>query len=182
MKPIRIDFAPASAGRTLYRTSAASWLLGALGLALCVSAALAIVQLKAQQSAREAQLQKANAGRAAAPAPVLKVSIPEAQALAVNAAVAQLNLPWRDLQDALEQASSADVALLGLEPDPKTRTLRINAEARNSDAMLAYVEQIKEQEFFVAAQLSKHDINEQDPNRPVRFTLDVQWSSHGAAR
>jgi Tfp pilus assembly protein PilN len=99
----------------------------------------------------------------------------EAQAAAVNAAILQLNLPWRALHDAVKAATPPTVALLALEPDARRRTLRITAEARGSDEMLAYVDRMQRQDWFADVALTRHEINEQDPNRPIRFQLDAQW-------
>ncbi len=95
----------------------------------------------------------------------------------MNAAVLQLNLPWRALHDAIAAATPKDIALLALEPDPRRRSMKITAEARTSDEMIAYVERLKQQELFGAVALLRHEINELDPNRPIRFQLDAQWSA-----
>jgi Tfp pilus assembly protein PilN len=106
---------------------------------------------------------------------VVRAPVPEAQAAAVNAAVLQLNLPWRALYDAVQAGTPANIALLALEPDARKSLLRITAEAKTSDDMIAYVEQLKKSEWFSGVLLSRHEINEQDPNRPIRFQLDAQW-------
>jgi Tfp pilus assembly protein PilN len=67
------------------------------------------------------------------------------------------------------------VALLALEPDARRRSLRITAEARNSDDMLAYVAKMQEQGWFASVALVRHEIAEQEPNRPLRFQLSAQW-------
>jgi Tfp pilus assembly protein PilN len=155
-------------------------LLAALALLLCVGALLAGYQLLAQQREREAHLRHVTERRAALsrrPAPVSQVRIPAPQAAAVNAAVYQLNLPWRDLQQALAAATPPAVALLALEPDARKRVLKISAEVKNSDDMIAYVEQLKRQEFFRDVTLTKHEVSELDPNRPIRFQLDAEWSA-----
>jgi len=41
--------------------------------------------------------------------------------------------------------------------------------------MVGYIEQLKQQEFFAGASLLRHEINDQDPNRPLRFQVEVQW-------
>ncbi|HZV65151.1 MAG TPA: PilN domain-containing protein, partial [Telluria sp.] len=64
-----------------------------------------------------------------------------------------------------------------LEPDARKRTMRITAEAKTSDDMIAYVEQLKQQELFAAVVLTRHEINDQDPNKPIRFQLDAQWTA-----
>jgi Tfp pilus assembly protein PilN len=101
--------------------------------------------------------------------------VPPAQAGAVNASVQQLNLPWRGLHDAVQAATPANIALLALEPDAKKSTVRITAEAKSSDDMSAYVEQLERIEWFTTVLLARHEIKEQDPNRPIRFQVDAQW-------
>ena len=181
MKPIRIDFAAPGLRRTLYRTPLAHWLLVVVGLAMCVGAALGIARMLERQRAREALIAQAYSGRAAPPSSAKRSPIPEARANAINGFVQQLNLPWRDLQEAIETATPPNVALLALDPDAKTRNLRITAEAKTSDDMLSYVQSIKEQPFFVSAGLVKHELNDQDPNHPLRFQLDAQWAERGVA-
>ncbi|UUZ49987.1 hypothetical protein LP420_07885 [Massilia sp. B-10] len=60
----------------------------------------------------------------------------------------QLNLPWRALHDAIGAATPPEIAMLALEPDARKRTMKITAEAKSSDAMIGYVEELKKQELF----------------------------------
>jgi Tfp pilus assembly protein PilN len=53
--------------------------------------------------------------------------------------------------------------------------VRITAEAKNSDDMIAYVEALQHIEWFTTVLLARHEINEQDPNHPIRFQIDAQW-------
>lgn len=180
MKRIRIDFAPPGLARTLHRTPIAAWMLAGFALLLCIVAAVAGADLMARQRDHEGRLAALQA-RATLPAPapvVAAAPITEQQAAAVNAAVMQLNLPWRALQDAVASATPAGVALLALEPDPRKRMLRISAEARTSDEMIDYVSRLKREELFSDVSLTHHEINDQDPNRPIRFELDAFWSAH----
>ncbi|MFC0250873.1 PilN domain-containing protein [Massilia consociata] len=179
MKRVHIDFATPSLRRSLLRTPLR--LLPFL-FAVAVMGFTAVTQLARYEEDQEQleALRAALAARSTAPRPLPvaaqpKLSVPEAQAQAVNDAVMQLNLPWRDLYDAVRAATSADVALLALEPDAKRRTLRITAETRNSDDMLAYVARMQEQEWFGSVVLTRHEIAEQDPNRPLRFQVSAQW-------
>jgi hypothetical protein len=41
--------------------------------------------------------------------------------------------------------------------------------------MVGYVEELKQQELFSSVMLTRHEINEQDPNRPLRFQLEAVW-------
>lgn len=178
MKRLHIDFAPPGMQRTLYRTSARAWMLAGVALLLCGAAALLGARLLAQENAHDAEL---NAAYARAKAPVVapvaapQPALSEAQAGAVNAAVMQLNLPWRALHDAIGAATPPSVAMLALEPDARKRSMKITAEAKNSDAMIAYVEELKGQELFADVVLTRHEINDQDPNRPIRFQIEAQW-------
>lgn len=178
MKRLRIDFAPPGLRRTLFHTPRLAWLLLAAGACLALPAALYANHYLAEQRAFEAEL-AARTARMAAPVAVRAVArapaATPAQAAAVNAAILQLNLPWRDLHDAVAATTPATVALLALEPDAKRQVLRITAEARGSDDMLAYVESVQDLGWFAHVALTRHEINEQDPNRPIRFQLDAQW-------
>ena len=180
MKRLHIDFAPPGVRRTLYRTGMGAWLLVAVALLLCALAALLGWRLLAQQRADAAQLAAAHT-RAKAPVVVAvataQPAISDVQAAAVNAAVMQLTLPWRALHDAIGAATPPTIAMLALEPDARKRSMRITAEAKTSDAMIDYVEELKRQELFADVVLTRHEINEQDANRPIRFQIEAQWTA-----
>ncbi len=179
MTEIRIDFAPPSLRRSLYRTSMLTWLVAIVSISLCLSAAWCVKGLADQydtQTTALARLQTKLSRRNTAKPVVEKISIPEAQALAVNHAIAQLNLPWRDVLDAIEAATPKTIALLALEPDAKRNLVKGSAEAKSSSEMIAYIEDLKHQAFFTSVILNKHEINERDPNKPLRFQFEVQWA------
>lgn len=177
-RAMKIDFAPRSMRRTWFHLHPAILALAGAGLLLCAGAGFGGWRLLEQQQEREHQLRHAQervAALSTRPAEVAKVAIPEAQASFVNDAIMQLNLPWRELQDAVLAATPRSVALIAMEPDPRKRVLKITAETKNSDDMVAYIEALKEQESFSGVMLSRHEINEQDPNRPLRFQLEATW-------
>lgn len=177
MKKVAIDFAPRGLVRSVFRTSRPAWAL--VLLAIAAACALGAARIRVQRLQWEVDLLRAQSqARTPAPAPVAvaaRTRVPEAQAAAVNAAVLQLNLPWRALHDAVQAGTPANIALLALEPDAKKNTVRITAEARSSDDMIAYVEQLQKVDWFSTVILARHEVNEQDPNRPIRFQLDAQW-------
>ena len=183
MRKVRIDFAPPSLRRTLHRAPRGTWSLLLIVLVLAWPLASSIAQYRGLQRAEteremlaQAQVRAERARKAAqAPVAVPVRAVPPAQAGAVNAAVQQLNLPWRGLHDAVQAATPATIALLALEPDAKKSSVRITAEAKSSDDMIAYVEQLQRLEWFSAVLLARHEINEQDRNRPIRFQIDAQW-------
>ncbi len=182
MKRIDIDFAPITLQRVIRQTSLPGWLLLVAAIALWSVLAINAFNLNHQKNVnannlsqvmRDAQrrLDVQNARKQAAS----KVVIPEAQANTVNQATEQLNLPWRDLFNAMESATPGNIALLAIEPDAKKHVLKATAEAKASDDMIAYIEQLKKQDLFSNVLLTKHEINEQDPNKPIRFQLEAEW-------
>jgi len=182
MRRTRIDFAPPSLRRTLFRAPP-HLVFVVPAIVTLLGAALVQADRYAEQKAELEALQAALAARSQAPVAVVeeqaapKIAITPAQAGAVNAAVMQLNLPWRDLAEAVAAATPASVALLALEPDAKRRQLRITAEARSSDDMLAYVSRMQAEEGFSSVVLTRHEVMEQDPNRPLRFQISAEWSA-----
>ncbi len=177
-KPMPIDFARPTWRRALFRLHPALLAAGIAGIVLCAGGIWLGTQMAQQREAREEQLERLRAHQAAlskTPVRVAEVAIPEATASAVNAAVLQLNVPWRELEDAVAEATPATIALLALDPDPKKQQLKITAEAKNSDDMVAYVRLLKQQEFFRGAALARHEVGEGEPNAPIRFQVEVQW-------
>jgi hypothetical protein len=121
--------------------------------------------------------------RARAPAtgqqtkPIPEITLSPAQVLATNASIEQLNIPWRSIFMAVERAAANKVAFLALEPDARKRTLRITAETKNVDAMLDFATRLQAQAKVDAVKLLNHEVNTQDPNQPIRFQADMQWST-----
>lgn len=182
MRRTRIDFAPPGLRRTLFRAPPALVYALPAVVALCVPTVIMgqryleqQEELRDLQAALVARSAPVLAAATAAPAPKLAVS--PAQAGAVNAAILQLNLPWRDLAAAIGAATPGSIALLALEPDAKRRMVRISAEARGSDEMFAYITRLQAEEWFTSVVLLRHEVMEQDPNRPLRFQLSVQWEA-----
>lgn len=177
MSTSRIDFAPPSLLRALTRAHPVAWLAGVAGLAACIGAGVQGYRLDEQSARLQAALQTLHAQQARAAAPATQgPPVTEAQAGAINAVAARLNLPWRDLFRTIEAATPPDrIALLELSPDPSRRAVKGSAEARNAEDMLAYVTKLGEQPFFASVSLVRHEVNEQDPNRPLRFQFVAEW-------
>jgi hypothetical protein len=178
LRSLRLDFATPSAQVLLHRTRPAAWGLAVLGITLVAASSVTGWNQKRQLERYDAELAAAlaRAARPAASAQAKLPPIPETQALATNAIILQLNLPWRDLHDAVAAATPEQIALVALEPDARRRSLRITAEAKEADGMIAYVEALKQQEIFQAVVLTRHEVTDSDPNRPVRFQLEAQWA------
>lgn len=92
----------------------------------------------------------------------------------------RLTLPWADLFDALEASSMSNVALLAIEPDVAKRVLRITAEAKTKNDMLAYVDKLNEDRRLLNVHLMEHQLQPTTPGEPVRFSIQASWA--GAAK
>ncbi|MHA6844615.1 hypothetical protein [Ralstonia syzygii] len=94
---------------------------------------------------------------------------------AVNSATATLNLPWDRLLSSVERSLGDDIALLSLQPDPARQQLHLDAEAKDAHAMLDYVAQLGATVGFRNVALKHHEINDQNPYKPYRFQVDMEW-------
>ena len=99
-----------------------------------------------------------------------------AEIKAANEVMLQLNLPWGEMFAALEGANNNGIALLGIEPDARKGLVRVSGEAKTFEALFAYIRRLQESKSMSAVYLKHHQIQEQDPDRPIRFTLDASWT------
>ncbi len=178
MKPMRIDFAPISLARTLSRVGAFTWTLASIALIVCLIFIVDGVRIWRRHVADQVALQQliAQHRKRLAQIPVVqKKSITAAEISVVNTAIARLNLPWRDLLDAVERATPADIALLSLEPDTAKHSLKGSAEAKDFAAMIAYIASLQQQDFFSNIELLRHETNEPDTHKPIRFQFAMRW-------
>lgn len=92
-----------------------------------------------------------------------------------NEVLNQITLPWDKLFLALEWSSGKDVALLTMDPDAERHEVKISGEAKNMGAVLRYIEHLSAQDIFAHVYLQSHQVQERDPEKPVRFALVAAW-------
>jgi hypothetical protein len=175
-----IDFAPASWSRLIEETGPAARLAALAGLLLCAVAAWQAHRTLAALDEADGEIagvQSEFDQRVRQKHPAADTGITEEQALVVNAAIRQLNLPWRDVLDAVEAGTPPSLELLSLEPDAKRSVIRIEAEAADSEHMLEAVESLKGQPFLAGVFLTRHAVEETDPHRPLRLQIEAAWRS-----
>ncbi|MBI5889592.1 MAG: hypothetical protein HZB47_02805 [Nitrosomonadales bacterium] len=156
---------------------------GPLLLALALLALLLSVayylQLNDRAAAWEEKLQSIGRGHGLRPtADGRGAHEPERLALEVkraNEVLRQLTLPWEQLFQTVEAAGDRKVTLLALEPDIEKQQVKISGEARDMLVMLNYIARLEEQEAFGSVFLQSHQVQLQDPERPVRFALIADW-------
>lgn len=159
-------------------------------LLLAAAVASAAVALRHQQAVAgevvhaEARLDRAEreAGRHTR---AVRVASPEAQRVQAaevqhaNTVLRELALPWEALFEAVEGAATKDVALLALEPEMRKGRVAITAEAKDFGAMLDYARRLGERDVFASVHLQHHQVQQSDPQRPVRFSLLAVWKGAG---
>jgi hypothetical protein len=92
-----------------------------------------------------------------------------------NAVMSEIDLPWGALFDSVEYAASHDVALLAVQPDAASRTMRIGGEAKSMSALLDFVSALEREPVFKDAYLLKYEIKKDDPHQPIIFSLMASW-------
>jgi len=93
-----------------------------------------------------------------------------------NEVIMQMTLPWNELFNALEEANSNDIALLGIEPDAKNRRVRVSGEAKNSEALFTYLRSLQAIKSMSGVYLKSQQVQERSREKPIRFTLDASWT------
>ena len=92
-----------------------------------------------------------------------------------NEVLSQITLPWDKLFQAVEWSSGKEVALLTIEPDAEKHVVKISGEAKNIEAVLNYIRHLSAQDIFKSVYLQSHQVQLQNPDRPVRFALAAAW-------
>ncbi|MBK4997822.1 pilus assembly protein [Pseudomonas sp. S31] len=179
MRRLDLEFQPRRSGPL-------AWSLLALSGAVLVALIVLQQQLQAEQVALEDRvhgLELKLGRRPATAAPQsTAASREQAERLAQMRSVSQqLQRPWQQLFAMLEAQPQEDVALLSLTPDARKGQVRIAAEARNLEAMLAYHQRLERSAELSDVSLLNHEVMASQPEHPVRFTLTATWET-GHAR
>jgi Tfp pilus assembly protein PilN len=113
----------------------------------------------------------------ARPAPAIPRERLEREVKSAQATVRQLALPWAQLIDSLERASTKEVSVLHIQPDAQNRLLRVTAEARAQGPMLEYLRRLGATGSFGEVHLVSHQVREDDPRRPIQFAVQASFRS-----
>jgi hypothetical protein len=164
MQRIALDFV-----RRAPRSRWAGRVLLAVALGVAGDVAFTYAQLDRAVKANEAVVARAQPRKAVAQAS------PEELALARDT-VERLGLPWTKLFAALESATSDQVALLAIEPDTKSGTVKISGDSKDYLAALGYVLNLSQADALSNVQLVRHELKQNDPQRPVAFSISAAWN------
>jgi NADPH-dependent ferric siderophore reductase len=84
-------------------------------------------------------------------------------------------VPWSELFAAIEAAEGNNIALLAVQPDPRSRTLLLGGEASNLPAVLGYMERLERTKRLRDVVLVTHELRSKEPGQPVAFALNAAW-------
>jgi hypothetical protein len=132
-----------------------------------------VAQMEDMVAKVEHKLRPARSGATASSADARQTG---AELKVANEVIMQLTLPWNALFNALEEANSSNIALLGIEPNAGKRQVRVMGEAKNSAALFAYIRILQANKSMSGVYLKHQQVQEQNPENPIRFTLDASWT------
>ncbi len=153
-----------------------------LGAILLAVAIIGLMMLSTQYSRLNDQITSTEArfSHIQSSATQANLSVQESAELArevsnANEVLRQLSVPWEDLFQAVESSSEGKVTLLALEPDFEKHQVKINGETRNFKSLTHYLTRLQEQTVFGSVYLQSHQVQQQDEDKPVRFSLLATW-------
>lgn len=168
-RPLQLDFVvPRKRGRLAG--------LFVLGISLALAGGMIFEYRQTQQRLHELDAVEALLS-AARPAPAIPRERLDAEMKSAQATVRQLTLPWAQLIDSLERASTKEVAVLHIQPDAQNRLVRVTAEARAQEPMLEYLRRLGSTGSFAEVHLISHQVREDDPARPIQFSVQASFRS-----
>lgn len=180
MRPLHLDYLRKAPGNSRLGWSVLAAGIAAAGFAIHVS-------VETGGELQQAEFTLARLERK--PVPVVRGNLARDESVRLgdeikfaNNVVERLTLPWEDLLQALEAATTGEVALLSVEPDVQRKVLRITAETKNKGEMLAYVDRLGGNKRLTGVHLVNHQIGTQEPGQPVRFSMQASWGANGNER
>ncbi|MDD0974753.1 PilN domain-containing protein [Pseudomonas fontis] len=173
MRRLNLEFQPRRQGPL-------TWLPLAAGAVVLLAAVAVQQHLDSQQSALNTHLQgveqQLGIRPRSQPALTSAQSREQAESLAQMRSLSQqLQRPWERLFSMLEGLPQDDVALLTLTPDARKGQVRISAEARDLEAMLAFHKRLEASGELRDVSLLNHEIQVKQAEHPVQFNLSASW-------
>jgi hypothetical protein len=177
---ISIDFSKKTFEKELATTSISSYLIFLFSVSTCLFfcfllysqvSHLNFLQLKQKENDLRLNTNKINR-------PIKnQSSLTKAKLQLTNQKIQHLNFPWSDFFDALEDAEITSVSLISLDASNEKNTIKIVAEGKDQSAIFDYVNQIKKNDFFKNVRLIQTEVNNLNPEKPIRFQLEITRNS-----
>ena len=147
--------------------------LALLGASLAIAGYLGLDYREARRELAGLEAERALLPATARPLRSLAPERAAEQVRIAQAVVRQLALPWGALIVVLEEASTADVALLTLQPDAEQRVLRLTGEARDREAMFEYLRRLATARALAEVHLVNHQLQREAAGHPIQFSVQA---------
>jgi Tfp pilus assembly protein PilN len=185
MRPMRWRWAIDMALRALnldFKQTPRHWSVPGLLLLLIGAVLLAYVASVERALTGQIELVEARMEVLAKRGKIMPVQPVDAQVLQqeirqANDILQQLSLPWDALFKAVEATSEKQIALLSIQPDVGKHIVRIGGEAKDFNALLAYMTRLEQSKILNHVYLTSHELRSQDAEKPVRFSLLANWAA-----
>lgn len=105
----------------------------------------------------------------------LRMKEDPARILAINNAIAALNVPWAVTLKKIEQSKPKEVALLRLEPRVQERKIRVTAQALGSEPLFRFAKSLVDESVFPSLTPVKQERVEIEGRPGVKLTFDIEW-------
>ncbi len=178
LSKIALNFGPKT--RPIHQLA---WWVAALGVVLTIAATSQLAQ--SLQDAAQQDEALANAAlreRAQARPAVRSAASLDPVVIARNRSalqvMARMKTPWNELLNNLEALTTAQIALLSVEPMPQRDTVRLVVEAASVTDMLDYLESLQARSGLTEVSLVSHQTQLLPPGKPVRFQVQGTWRTH----
>lgn len=86
-----------------------------------------------------------------------------------------LGLNWAGLLHGLEHVQTDNIALKAVVPDADKSRLVLSGQAKNYEALIAYIQQLQTLPQLKNVFLQQHSVDVDHPQRPVNFELVGVW-------
>jgi Tfp pilus assembly protein PilN len=147
--------------------------LTVLALSLAVAGVLVVRYVDTQQQLARLQATGKLVSPERRPQASMSKERLEAEVKSAESVVRQLSLPWASLIQAIERSATRDVAILQLQPDAETRSVKLTAEARTREAMFDYLRRLGAAPGLGDVHIVNHQVQREDPQRPIQFSLQA---------
>lgn len=174
MRPLTLDY---SSKRKLGLKGVAVCVLASLWMGYALDQYVALNHKEAELHAKVKKLQHSLRHAADAEAASAIKTSDDSEIIRANKTINRLTVPWESLFQAVEAANFIDAALLAIQPELDKQLLVLTAEAKDLPSMLEYIRRLSGESVLVKAELVSHQVQQQDPQKPVRFVVHAGWAA-----
>jgi seryl-tRNA synthetase len=143
---------------------------------LCLSfSVIQARQINDEVDQLNAELQSLNHRKKQVSRPI-RVKEIDSQDKALTLAVEEILLPWNSMFKALETANHEGIQMLSIEPNAKSRLVRIRAVALDTESMMRYLSNLDAQKSLRNVVLVSHEVVEMNGQSAIELVAEAVWN------